>query len=813
MPRVNLARERPASTRPDVSLRTSSSMAASGSLRVHLIAQRCIVLSILLLIAGAPLAQAQGTRVEGVVRDTSGASVPGAQVELHAKSYSATVSTDTAGTFILDNIPETSGTLLVTSKGFQQVQQGWSVVSASPTHIEITLKPSSLNQQFIVTAARTETPLGETPVSDIQLTSADVQATPALTLDDALRQVPGFSLFRRTSSRTANPTTLGVSLRGLGANGASRALVLEDGIPLNDPFGSWVYWDRVPDASVSSVEVAQEGASSLYGSEALGGVIQFLTRAPQPAGVSLETSYGNQNSQDVSLSVSGHVGQWESVFSGEAFHTDGYVLVPKADQGSVDTNAYTQHGTADLTIEREIGAQSNIFARGWYFDDSRNNGTVGQTNGIRLGEGALGADLDLGSIGTLQLRSYGDFQTYHQSFYSVALNQNSQALTDLQTVPAQGVGASAVWSRSLGRRQTLVAGFDDHEEIGHSDEKIFSSTTGSNTKDTATGGHQRTTGVFGEDLIQIAPRWTLALSARFDDWSNFDAFLFTQPLIPSGATVTTSYPNRSYNAFNPRAGLVHQMNSHVSWSASVYRAFRAPTLNELYRSFRQANNLTDANANLTAERLTGGEAGVALEGLSNRLQVRGTFFFNEIINPVSSLSCQVTPVPPVCPAPTANTLTFVRANLGRTRAPGFEVDWLAQITGRFQLSGGYQFVDATIVSAPGQPSLMNTWVAQVPHNTLAFQARYTNPSLLSFSVEGRLIGMQLDTNQLPMGRFFVLDAMASRNLTHGAEVFVAVENLFNEQYVSTAATSLSPPQIGLPISARFGMRFDFPSKK
>ena len=734
-------------------------------------------------------------------------------MELHAKAYTATAATDASGKFSFDNVPEASGTVMVSDKGFQEAQERWNAISSNEAFVEIILKPSALDQQVIVTAARTETTAGETPVSDIQLTNADLQATPALTLDDALRQVPGFSLFRRTSSRTANPTTLGVSLRGLGANGASRALVLEDGIPLNDPFGSWVYWDRVPDASVSSVEVAQEGASSLYGSDALGGVVQFRTRAAQPEGVTLETSYGNQNTQDVSLSAGGELGEWAAVFSGEAFHTDGYVLVPKADQGSVDMSAYSQHGTADLTIERKIGAQSDVFARGLYFDDSRNNGTIDQTNSIRLGQAALGADLDLGSAGNLQLRSYGTFETYHQSFYSVPLNQNSEGLTDLQTVPAQGIGASAVWSGALGRRQTLVAGIDDHDEIGHSNEMIFSSTTGSNTKDTATGGHQRTTGVFGEDMVQVAPGWTLALSARFDDWSNFDSFLFTHPILPAGANTTVSYPDRSYTAFSPRASLIHPFDSHVSWSASVYRAFRAPTLNELYRSFRQANNLTDANASLRAERLTGGETGVAWQGFGERLQMRGTFFFNEIVDPVSSVSCQVTPVPAVCPAPTVNTLTFVRDNLGRTRAPGLEVDWLAKISDGFQLSGGYQFVDAVIISAPGQPSLVNTWVAQVPHNALTFQARYTNPSVVSFSVEGRLIGMQLDTNQLPMGRFFALDAMASRNLIHGAEAFVAIENILDQKYVSTAATSLSPAQTGLPIAARFGVRLDFAAKK
>ena len=136
----------------------------------------------------------------------------------------------------------------------------------------------------MVTANRAATLLADVPASDIELTREDLQNTPALTNDDALRQIPGFSLYRRGSSRTANPTNPGVSLRGLGANGSSRALVLEDGIPLNDPFGGWVFWDRVPTESISSVEIAQEGASSLYGSEALGGVVQFISRPAEPAG-------------------------------------------------------------------------------------------------------------------------------------------------------------------------------------------------------------------------------------------------------------------------------------------------------------------------------------------------------------------------------------------------------------------------------------------------------------------------------------------------------------------------------------------------
>ena len=247
----------------------------------------------------------------------------------------------------------------------------WTSSAGSPAQVEITLNTSPLNQQVEVTANRAATLTTDVPVSDVQLTREDLQQTPALTLDDDLRQVPGFSLYRRSSSRTANPTTQGVSLRGLGANGASRALVLQDGIPLNDPFGGWVYWDRVPAESIADVEIAQEGASSLYGSDALGGVVQFVSRPAEPAGISLETSYGNQTTPDLSLWAGGQKGKWESTFAGEVFNTDGYVLVPEADRGPVDTKADSEHGTADLMVGRKIGEKSEIFARGWYLDETR----------------------------------------------------------------------------------------------------------------------------------------------------------------------------------------------------------------------------------------------------------------------------------------------------------------------------------------------------------------------------------------------------------------------------------------------------------
>jgi len=723
----------------------------------------------------------------------------GAQVELHAGLYTASTTTDSSGEFAFEHVPKGSGTVVVNARGFDRLEKSWTAPAGTAARLEITLAPSAVNQSVIVTATRSQTLLSDVPLSDIQLTRADVQAIPALTLDDSLRQVPGFSLFRRSSSRTANPTTQGVSLRGLGASGSSRALVLEDGIPLNDPFGAWVYWDRVPRESIADIEIAQEASSSLYGSDALGGVVQILTRPAEPSGISLETSYGNQNSPELSVWGGGQKKGWESTFGGQVFNTDGYVLVPKDQRGTVDIRAGVSDATADLMVGRKIGEDSLIFARGWYFNESRGNGTPVQVNNTRIGEGALGANLDLSGAGSLSLRFYGEAERYNQTFSSVALNRNSESLTDVQAVPSQGIGGSAVWSRTIGKRQTFVAGVDDHQEIGHSNEVIFNS--GKNLRDTFTGGHQNTIGVFGEDLIQIAPRWLLSVSARYDHWSNTNAFSFCTS-VAGTCPSNTIFPDRTYNAFSPRLTLQHQFNSNVSWNASIYRAFRAPTLNELYRSFRQGNTLTESNPNLRSEELTGGDASVAVNGFQHRLEARGTFFFNEIIDPVANVTL----------TSTATLITRQRQNLGRTRAPGFEIDATAHFTRTLSLSAGYQYVDAVVTSFPNAtPSLVGLWVAQVPHNVFTFQGRYLNPSRINISVNGRMVGKQFDDDQniFPLGRFFVLDAMAWRSIGYGVELFTAAENLFNVKY-ATAATPV--PQLGLPITARFGLRFQFPRR-
>jgi outer membrane cobalamin receptor len=262
--------------------------------------------SALIVLLLGPFLAAQTSAVHGRVLDTTGAAVTNAIVTLSVGSSVTTTKTDSGGNFSFSQA-EAKGTIEASAEGFAVARQPWNGQSA----IEIVLHPASASEQVAVSAARTEIRLSETPGSTVLLSTQDLDSAPALRVDDVLRQVPGFSLYRRSSSRTANASNQGVSLRGLGGTAASRALVLEDGVPLADAFGGWVYWDRVPPPALSTVEVFRGGASNLYGSDALGGVIQFITRQPQSPAFRLETSYGNERTPDLSFWTGTRNGPWD----------------------------------------------------------------------------------------------------------------------------------------------------------------------------------------------------------------------------------------------------------------------------------------------------------------------------------------------------------------------------------------------------------------------------------------------------------------------------------------------------------------------
>ena len=229
--------------------------------------------------------------------------------------------------------------------------------------------------------------------------------------------------------------------------------------------------------------------------------------------------------------------------------------------------------------------------------------------------------------------------------------------------------------------------------------------------------------------------------------------------------------------------------------ASIYRAFRPPTLNELYRNFRQGNTETLANSALTAEQLTGAEAGASYSAWDERLSVRGTFFWSDISDPIANVTLSSTPT----------LITQQRQNLGETRSRGAELDAEAHVTSTVTLSGGLQYVDATVTSFPADAELVGLLVPHVPRHDVNLQARYSRPHRLTAALQGSYVGSAFDNDQntLLLRHYFLLDALVSRPLGHGMDIFVAGENLLDQRYDVARTPYLTS---GPPILFRAGFR-------
>jgi outer membrane receptor protein involved in Fe transport len=756
------------------------------------------ILGIVLFFALPVAVCAQQADLTLIVSDGSGARISGAQASLTAGGGSVLwTMTGADGSATLAARPSAGDSLLVSAAGFATYSITFTADTVPAGDLSIFLEPAPVSERVVVSATRTESRLGDTAASVVALDARRLEETAALALDDKLRQVPGFSLFRRSGSRTLNPTTQGVSLRGTGASGASRALVLEDGVPLNDPFGGWVYWNRVPNESIRGVEIFRGGASSLYGSGAIGGVMDVLTRrAGADPMLSLSLSGGSQTTVDASGFAADTWGRWSATVAAQNFATDGYIPVDKAERGPIDSRAASRNSALEFTLARSFRANDRVFARASVFGESRLNGTPLQINRTHLRNFVAGADLAPADAGSFVIRLFGGTQVFDQTFTAVNTPRTAETITRLQRSPSQFLSLSFQWSRAIGDRHALVAGVEARAVRGSSDEIGY--TAGFATSLIGAGGREQDAGVFVQDVFQATSRLTLTGGIRYDRWRNYQALTATSPLLNGGPNTLTRFPDRDESAVSPYASLLYKISRDLAFNASITRAFRAPTLNELYRSFRVGNVLTLANENLRAERSTGGEAGLSFSPFAQRLFVRGNVFWTEITRPVANVTLGVT----------SNLTTRQRRNLGRTRSAGIEVDLEAKVNRHWTISAGYLFAHATVLEFPANPSIEGLWVPQVARQQLSFQITFRPATEWTISAQGRFNGQQFedDQNLLRLEPFFTLDAYAGRRIGRRVEIFAAGENLTNQRY-SIGRTPVRT--VAAPLGVRAGIKLSW----
>ena len=626
-----------------------------------------------------------------------------------------------------------------------------------------TLRVFELNP-IVVSATRTPRTVADLPVSTSVLHGDEVRATPALTLDDALRTIPGLNV-PFESAVVAHYTSNALSMRGLG--GYVTTLVLLDGIPMNDPMSGYIQWPKVPMELVDRVEVVRGGNSSLYGTYALGGVVNIFTRHPETDELETSVSYGSNTTYrgDILGSVGLSPALRLSV-NANYYNTAGYVRPIPASAGPIDLPGWSRAGNLFTQLDANLSERSTGFLRANYYNMYQNQGSPLAHDGQGILDVAGGITHHTLTGGTVSATAFYEHDapwTYNTD--PITARGVDEFVSNYHQTPADFLGGSLSWSSvSADARLGTTLGVDAHVVTGDDVSDVYSAPDTFAYHEVG-GGTQLTGGAYGQVEYFATSTLELLGSVRIDGWVNHDGHDRKTPGVDS------TFADKSRASLSPKVALRYHPTGPWTARAAVYHAFNAPNLDELYRPYSAQSYANVPNPYLGPEFLLGAEAG--LEYTAGPASLQANVYQNNLRDVISYNPIAFSPV-----------YTTEPVNVGRVRTRGVEVFGNWDFLNGWRLAASYTYTESIITDNPPDTTVVGHTQGDTPQQQGALSLGHFASRWSAF-LQGRYIGQRyVDiSNTRQIAPYFVTDLSASVSVSRSLEAFVEVENLFNKLYV------------------------------
>ena len=659
--------------------------------------------------------------------------------------------------------------------------------------------------EIVVTAARLPPAAGDAAFSVIRLNGARLDR--ATRLDEALQTVPAVSLFRRTSSLTANPTTQGLSLRAIAPSGAGRTLVTLDGVPLNDPFGGWVIWSQVAPESLSGLDIIRGAGAGPYGAGALTGVIQLRERDGQ--GGTLDVSGGGHGGRRLAATTTLGAGRFALTGTLQRELGDGYVPVRGPSAGAIDTplDLVTLSGSLRGDVALDDATALSLRASAW--EEDRGSGLAGARSSA-TGQSWSATVSQNPSAGRLGWRAQVWRRTSDFSNTSVAVAAGRGSTTpanDQFATPAEGRGANIALRRVAveigGGRLEWELGADARFNEGETRE-LFRFMAGGFTRDRIAGGETSVVGAYAEASWTGGP-WLVAGGGRIDGWENANGRRLERDTATRLATLDERDPDRSGEVVSARLAARRDLGGGFAGRAAVYSGFRPATLNELHRPFRVGNDLTEANAALVPETLQGVETGLAWG--TGTTSLGATVFWNRIEDAIVNVTIGAGPgtFPRAGFVPAGGVLRQ-RRNAGTIEAVGVELTAEHRVGDRVSLDGAVSWTEAEVDGGTAAAQLTGLRPAQAPEWSVSAGLDWRASERLTLVARARYESRRFDDdlNSRVLDGAATLDLRAEWMVRDAVIAYAAADNLFDHA-VEVAETGDGVAGFGPPRTVRAGL--------
>ena len=596
-------------------------------------------------------------------------------------------------------------------------------------------------QQVVVVADRTPEPLEQVGQSVTVLTLPQLKADQELVVSDILARTPGVTVVRNGGPGG----TTSLHIRGAEAD---QTVVLIDGVQLNDPSSTGGGYDfaNLLVGDVSRVEVLRGPQSTLYGSQAIGGVVNIVTADPtRPLEGDAQAEGGSYATGYAKAGVGGRDGPltWRGAVA--TYTTDG-VSAFDSRLGGKEADGY--HNTAvtgraayaftpDLSVDgRVYYAEARDKFDGYpppayVFADDQEFGRTQQLVGY------TGLNLALFD-GRLKNRAALQYTRNDRQDYDP-----QQAVTPL-TFDSSGVNQRAEYEGTFAIAPGYTAVFGaEHERSSFS----VASPSAYDPTPAATRRAVTIDSGYGQVQAQVLPGLNLAGGVRYDDHSTFGGR-------------ATGQASAAWSLFGGDTVL------RASWG----QGFKAPTLYQLYSDY--------GTPTLRPEKADGFDGGVEQRFWGGRGDVQVTGFSRDTSDLIDFFSCPATGAPAACAAQPYGYY----ANISKARARGVELAGSLRPLKGLELTANYTFTDARDRS-PGSATF-DKLLTRRPQDTANLQASYAFGFGLTLGAAVRYSGASFDdpANTTRVKSYTLVDLRASYRLPHGLELYGRLENLFDRQY-------------------------------
>ena len=610
-------------------------------------------------------------------------------------------------------------------------------------------------------------------------------AAPSGRIEDVLTNVAGFQQFRRSDSRSANPSAQGATLRSLGGNASSRALVLLDGVPMADPFFGYIPFNALAPDRLSSIRVTRGGGSGPFGAGALTGTIELESAdAATLGGFSGQALLNDRGETETSASLAQDLGAGFAIVSGRWDRGQGFFTTPEDQRVPASARAAFDNWSVGLRAVAPLSDTVELQMRGLVFDDQR---TLRFDGAVSTNEGQ-DASLRIVGRGKWQFDALAYIQARNFSNIVISSTRFVRVL-DQRNTPSTGAGGKLELRPPVGQDHTLRLGVDYRRSDGELQEEAYSAFTGALTQRRRAGGTNSDLGLFVEHDWQL-DALTLTGGLRADRTSISDGFF--RAVDAAGLLVSeTIAEDRSDWSASWRAGAALAASDYLTLRAAAYTGLRLPTLNELYRPFVVFPVVTQANADLVNERLEGFELGADWVP-SDDVRLSLTAFDNSVENAIANVTL----------APNLRQ----RQNLPSINAQGVEATLSAK-AGQWRLDSSVSYSDATIAGSGSSIALDGNRPPQTPRwagsATLGWQPAQGWDVALTLRHTGAQFEDDQENEILPAAT--TLSLFGQLPLAKKLSLVVRAENVTGEKIVTRSSNGAI--DLGVPRTVWLGFRY------